>query len=100
MNRKQFTVRDHLRNKDSLIVSLYERFVGLVEACGKFEYVVGKDGSAFKGARRNFAVAKPKARSLDGVLVLPRRLMNLRVRTVQIYTVKFLRMAAQSFYAQ
>lgn len=45
-----------------MIVSLYERFVQLVEAYGPFEYVVGKDGIAFKGQRRNFDVAKPKAK--------------------------------------
>jgi hypothetical protein len=57
-----------------------------VEACGIFEYVVGKDGIAFKGHRRNFAVAKPKARSLDGVLVLPRRLKDPRIHAVESYT--------------
>lgn len=52
------------RSRNPCIVSLYEHFVHLVEACGKFEYVLGKYGIAFKGQRRNFAVAKPKARSL------------------------------------
>lgn len=88
MNRRQFTVIDHLRDKDSDIVSLYERFVQLVEGCGPFNYVVGKDGIAFKGERRNFAVAKPRARSLDGVLVLERRIEEPRIRTAQIYTKK------------
>jgi Domain of unknown function (DUF5655) len=86
MNRRQFTVDDHLLGKDALIRSLYERFVELVEACGSFEYVVGKDGIAFKGTRHNFAVAKPKARSLDEVLVLQRRLQDPRIRAAQIYT--------------
>ena len=86
MNRKRFTVDDHLLGTDPLIRSFYERFVNLVEACGTFEYVVGKDGIAFKGVRRNFAVAKPKAHSLDGVLVLQRRLEDPRIRTAQVYT--------------
>jgi hypothetical protein len=42
-------IEDHLLDKDPGIVSLYERFVKLVEDCGSFEYVVGKDGIAFKG---------------------------------------------------
>ena len=79
MNRNVFTVKDHLLGKD-------ERFVDLVRACGPFEYVVGKDGIAFKGERHNFAVAKPKAHSLDGVLVLLRHLQDSRIRAVQIYT--------------
>ena len=86
MNRKQFRVEDHLLGKEALIRALYERFVELVEGCGAFEYVVGKDGIAFKGAWRNFAVAKPKVHSLDGVLVLQRRLQDPRIRTAQIYT--------------
>ena len=47
MNRKQFTVEDHLLGKDALIRSLHQRFVELVEACGAFEYVVGKGVIAF-----------------------------------------------------
>jgi Domain of unknown function (DUF5655) len=88
MNGKRFTIKDHLLGKDTVIIALYERFVELIIACGPFEYVVGKDGIAFRGERRNFAVAKPKARSLDGVLVLQRRLQDSRIRTVQTYTKK------------
>lgn len=86
MNPKMYTVRDHLLGKDLAVVSLYEHFVKLVQACGPFEYVVGKDGIAFKGQRRNFAVAKPKSRWLDGVLVLSRRLRDPRIRAAQPYT--------------
>ena len=50
--------------------------------------IVGKDGIAFKGARCNFAVAKSKAHSLDGVLVLERSLADPRIRTAQIYKKK------------
>jgi|SRR5215208_1875753 len=86
MNRKIYTIKDHLLGKDPATVSLYKRFVELVEACGPFEYIVGKDGIAFKGQQRNFAVAKPKTHSLNGVLVLQRRLQDPRVRTAQLYT--------------
>jgi hypothetical protein len=86
MLSNRYTIKAHLANKDATIVSLYERFVQLIESCAKFEYVVGKDGIAFKGKRRNFAVAKPKARSLDGVLVLARRLKDPRIHTIEPYT--------------
>ena len=86
MSGIRYTVKDHLAGKDAGIVLLYERLVQLVEACGKFQYVIGKDGIAFKGQRRNFAVAKPKARSLDGVLVLPRRLKDPRIQAVESFT--------------
>jgi hypothetical protein len=85
---KVFTISDHLLGKDQSVVSLYERFVELVQDCGSFEYVVGKDGIAFKGQRRNFAVAKPKLRWLDGALVLSRPLQDSRIQTVQSYTKK------------
>jgi Domain of unknown function (DUF5655) len=86
MNPKVYTVKGHLLGKDPAVVSLYEHFVELVQACGPFEYVVGKDGIAFKGQRRNFAVAKPKSRWLDGVLVLSRPLQDPRIRAAQPYT--------------
>jgi hypothetical protein len=86
MDPKLYTTKDHLLGKDTVIVTLYERFVELVEACGPFEYIVGKDGIAFKGQRRNFAVAKPRPRWLDGVLVLQHRLRDPRIRGAQSYT--------------
>ena len=88
MNQKIYTIRDHLLGKDRTIAALYERFVELLQDCGPFEYLVGKDGIAFKGRRRNFAVAKPKARWPDGVLVLPRPLQDARIRTAEAYTQK------------
>jgi hypothetical protein len=80
MLSNRYTIRDHLSRKDAAIVSLYERFFQLVVACGKYEYMVGKDG------QRNFAVAKLKARSLDGVLVLPRRIQDPRIQAVESFT--------------
>jgi Domain of unknown function (DUF5655) len=90
MDPKAYTTKDHLLGKDPLIVTLYERFVELVEACGPFEYIVGKDGIAFKGQRRNFAVAKPRSHWLDGVLVLQRPLQGPRIRGAQSYTKRLL----------
>jgi hypothetical protein len=86
MHHKAFIVADHLLGKDAAIVALYERFVRLVEACGPFEYVIGNDAITFKGQRRIFANAKPKARSLDGLLVLQRRVQDSRIRTVSPFT--------------
>lgn len=57
-----------------------------MEGCGPFEYVVGKDAIAFKGKRRNFVVAKPKVRWLDGVLVLPYIVNDPRFRSAPVYT--------------
>jgi hypothetical protein len=86
MGQTAFTVADHLLGKDATIVALYERFVPLVEACGPFEYVIGKDAITFKGQRRIFASAKPKARSLNGLLVLQRQVQDPRIRTVSPFT--------------
>jgi hypothetical protein len=86
MNRETFTIEDHLAHKDATIVSLYRRLVQLVEACGPFTYVVGKAAIASKGKRRNFAVAKPKAHWLDGVLVLPYIVKDARFRSAPAYT--------------
>jgi Domain of unknown function (DUF5655) len=86
MIEKTYTIKNHLFGKDMIIVDLYERFAKLVEACGPFEYVISKDGIAFKGQRRNFAVAKPKNHWLDGVLILQRPLEDSRIRVSQRYT--------------
>ena len=86
MRGKAWTVQDHLRGKPLAIVELYERFVELIEACGPFEYVIGKTAITFKGKRRLFAGAKPTNRSLDGFLDLPRRVKDQRIRRAAPHT--------------
>ena len=79
-------MEDHLRDKPPAVVALYQRFVELVQACGPFEYAVSKTAIGFKGSRRGFAGAKPKAHSLDGYLDLQRRVEDPRIRRVAPYT--------------
>jgi hypothetical protein len=82
----QWTVEDHLRDRPAAVVALYRRFVELVQACGPFDYAVSKTGITFKGSRRGFAGAKPKAGSLDGYLDLQRRVEDPRIRRASPYT--------------
>jgi hypothetical protein len=86
MPLSEWTVEDHLRDKPPVVVALYRRFVELVQACGPFEYAVSKTAITFKGSRRGFAGAKPKAHSLDGYLDLQRRVEDPRVRRASPYT--------------
>ena len=86
MDTSAWTVEDHLRDKPAAVVALYRRFVELVQACGPFDYAVSKTGISFKGSRRGFAGAKPKAHSLDGYLDLQRRVEDPRIRRASPYT--------------
>jgi hypothetical protein len=86
MTSSEWTVEDHLRDKPATVVALYRRFVELVQACGPFDYAVSKTAITFKGGRRGFAGAKPKAQSLDGYLDLQRRVVDPRIRRAAPYT--------------
>jgi hypothetical protein len=86
MTSSEWTVEDHLRGKSATVVALYRRFVELVQACGPFDYAVSKTGITFKGSRRGFAGAKPRADSLDGYLDLQRRVEDPRIRRASPYT--------------
>jgi len=86
MPPSEWTVKDHLRDRPPAVGALYRRFVGLVQACGPFEYAVSKTAITFKGSRRGFAGAKPKANSLDGYLDLQRRVEDPRIRRASPYT--------------
>ena len=86
MDTSAWTVEDHLRDKPPAVVALYRWFVELVQACGPFDYAVSKTGITFKGSRRGFAGAKPKAHSLDGYLDLQRRVEDPRIRRASPYT--------------
>jgi Domain of unknown function (DUF5655) len=86
MDTSAWTVEDHLRDKPAAVVALYRRFVELVQACGPFDYAVSKTAITFKGSRRGFAGAKPKAGSLDGYLDLQRRVEDPRIRRALPYT--------------
>jgi hypothetical protein len=86
MPSSEWTVEHHLRDKPAAVVALYQRFVELVQACGPFDYAVSKTAITFKGRRRGFAGAKPKAQSLDGYLDLQRRVEDPRIRRASSYT--------------
>jgi uncharacterized protein DUF5655 len=86
MPSSEWTVEDHLRDKPAAVAALYRRFVELVQACGPFDYAVSKTAITFKGSRRGFAGAKPKADSLDGYLDLQRRVEDPRIRRAVPYT--------------
>lgn len=88
MEPSDWTVEDHLRGKPPGVVELYQRFVGLVEACGPFDYAVSKTAITFKGRRRGFAGAKPTRRALDGYLDLQRRVEDPRIRSASPYTTR------------
>ncbi len=86
MHPSEWTVEDHLRDKPVTVVALYRRFVELVQACGPFDFAVSKTAITFKGSRRGFAGAKPKAQRLDGYLDLQRRVEDPRIRSAAPYT--------------
>jgi Domain of unknown function (DUF5655) len=82
----EWTVEDHLRGKPPASVALWRRFVGLVEACGPFEFSPAKTTVTFKGVRRGFAGARPTAAGVDGYLDLQRAVTDPRIRRVSPYT--------------
>lgn len=81
-----WTVEDHLAGKPDEVATLYQRFISLIRTCGPFSYRVTKTGITLKGARRGFAGAVPKKRSLDGYLDLQRELRDPRIMRVSPYT--------------
>jgi hypothetical protein len=81
-----WTVEDHLVGKPDDIVTLYERFITLVQGSGSFSYRVTKTAITLKGTRRGFAGAKPKQQSLDGYLDLQRQLRDPRITRASAYT--------------
>jgi hypothetical protein len=78
-------VHDHLRGKPTAVRDLYRRFVELIEACGPYEISVAKTAITFKGPRRGFAGAKPKAASLDGYFDLQRKVEDERILSSSAY---------------
>jgi hypothetical protein len=86
MSADAWTVEDHLAGKPDDVVSLYQRFIALVQDCGPFSYRVTKTAITLKGSRRGFAGAKPTKRSLDGYLDLQRELRDPRIQRASPYT--------------
>jgi len=82
----EWSVERHLADKPGSVVTLYERFVASIEACGPFTVRVTKTAIAFHGTHRGFAGAKPRKSSLDGFLDLQRQVQDERFRRVSPYT--------------
>jgi hypothetical protein len=83
---EEWTVERHLADKSKVVVDLYERFVGVLTACGPYTVSVTKTAIAFKGTYRGFAGAKPRKASLDGFLDLQRAVQDERFLRVSPYT--------------
>jgi len=79
-------VADHLGDKPAAVQDLYRRFVELIAACGPYEISVSKTAITFKGPRRGFAGAKPRAASLDGYIDLQRQVNDPRILSSSPYT--------------
>lgn len=98
----EWSVERHLADKPDAVVDLYRRFVALVARCGPHTVSVTKTAIAFKGTRRGFAGAKPRASSLDGFLDLQQivhddtRILRVSPYTNRLFVHQFrLRDAAQ-----
>jgi hypothetical protein len=82
----EWTVERHLLGKPPEVVALYHCFIELAGACGPFAYSVTKTAITLKGARRGFAGAKPRERTLGGYLDLQRRVEDPRITSSSPYT--------------
>jgi hypothetical protein len=81
-----WSIERHLDGKPAEVVALYYRFIALAEECGPFTYRVTKTAIMLKGARRGFAGAVPKTRSLNGYLDLQSQVRDPRIRSAAPYT--------------
>jgi len=71
----------HLRDKAPAIRALYDAVVAAVEACGPVTVLPEKTRIAFQ-VRMSFAQVTPRARWLDGHVVLARRVEDPRFRRI------------------
>jgi [ribosomal protein S5]-alanine N-acetyltransferase len=74
-----------LGNHAPEVVGVFERFRDEVLRCGPAAVVPERTRIAFQ-ARMSFAAVTPRARWLDGHLVLAKRVRNKRFRDVQVYS--------------
>jgi hypothetical protein len=72
----------HFRDKPAVIRALFDAVVAAVEACGPVKVLPEKTRIAFQ-VRMSFAQVTPRARWLDGHIVLARRLEHPRFRRVE-----------------
>jgi len=72
----------HFRGKPREIRALYEAFARAVRSCGRVTVLPEKTRIAFQ-VRMSFAQVTPRSGSLDGHLVLARRIAHPRFRRVE-----------------
>jgi hypothetical protein len=72
----------HFRGKPAAIRELFDAVVAAVEACGPVKILPEKTRIAFQ-VRMSFAQVTPRARWIDGHVVLARRLEHPRFRRIE-----------------
>ena len=77
-----YTVEQHLKGKNSHVISLYERFVALVKQCSPVILAPAKTRIGFQ-VRMIFAAVSLKESGLDCHVVLSRRLENPRFTRIE-----------------
>ena len=76
---------DHFRGKPPVVRELYEAVLAAIKAIGPVIVLPEKTRIAFQ-VRMSFAVVMPKQGSLDGHLVLARRLPHERFRRIETFS--------------
>ena len=75
-------LQTHFRGKPAAIRALFDAFVDAVETCGPVKVLPEKTRIAFQ-VRMSFAQVTPRARWIDGHVVLARRLKHPRFRRIE-----------------
>jgi hypothetical protein len=78
----RYTVGEHLKGKNSRVVSLYERFVELVKSCGPVVIAPAKHRIGFQ-VRMIFAALSVNNSGLACHVVLSRRLEHPRFKRIE-----------------
>lgn len=82
----EWTIERHLEGRPEFAVSLFRRFIAIVDSIGPFTYSVSKSTVTLKGTRRGFAGARPVATGLRGYFDVQRAIADPRIRSVAPYT--------------
>jgi hypothetical protein len=77
------SVEQFLRGKGAKARALFERFVGLISACGPYHLAPAKTRVAFLASVRFASVNRLSAASIDAHFVLPRTVASPRFRRVE-----------------
>jgi hypothetical protein len=80
-----WTIERHLEAGSDDGRALFDRFVGIVAACGEYTTTVAKTTITFKGPRRGFAGARPAGDRLVGYFDVTFRVDDPRIRSVAPY---------------